>query len=103
MARESGGQVDVVSGRGATGLMQLLPSTAKSMGVTNIWDPAQNIEGGAKYFAMQLKRFGRVELALAAYNAGPNAVALYGGIPPFGETQRYVKGILSDYNRRLAS
>ena len=83
-----------VSPKGALGVMQLLPKTASDLGV----DPSDlrgNIDGGAAYLAQQLRRFGDVRLALAAYNAGPGAVARYGGVPPYAETQSYVRAILA--------
>ena len=93
--QESGGNAHASSGK-ASGLMQLTPDTARGLGVTNVWDPAQNIDGGTKYLAQQLKSFnGSVPLALAAYNAGPNAVKKYGGVPPYKETQNYVSSIMS--------
>ena len=79
---------------GAQGLGQLMPDTAKEVGVSNPYDPVQSLTGSARYLAQQLKRFGNYEKALAAYNAGPGNVEHYGGIPPFAETQNYVKTIL---------
>ena len=77
---------------GARGLAQLMPATAAGLGVTNVLDPVQSINGGAKYLAQQLKTFGGdVAKALAAYNAGPGAVQRFGGIPPYAETQNYVR------------
>ncbi|MBL1437870.1 MAG: lytic transglycosylase domain-containing protein [Rhodobacteraceae bacterium] len=85
----------IVSPRGAIGLAQLMPGTAEELGV-DPWDALENLEGGARYLSQQYRRFGTWELALAAYNAGPGAVSRYDGIPPYAETQEYVKKILAD-------
>ena len=96
VSQESGFDPNARSGAGAVGLTQLMPGTAASLGVTNPLDPAQSLQGGAKYLRQQLDRFGGDEkLALAAYNAGPGAVAKFGGVPPYAETQNYVKSVLS--------
>ncbi len=88
-----------VSSVGAKGLMQLMPQTADLMGVHNVFNAKDNIRGGTRYFRQMLELFEfDVELALAAYNAGPTAVKKYNGIPPYKETQRYVKKVLKHYN-----
>ena len=93
---ESGYNPNAVSSKGASGLMQLMPGTARSLKVSNSFDPQDNVEGGVKYLRFLLDTFhGDVSLAVAAYNAGLNKVAKYGGIPPYNETRTYVNRVLS--------
>jgi soluble lytic murein transglycosylase-like protein len=100
MHQESSFKLRALSYKGASGLMQLMPATARRLGVTNIYDPKQNIDGGVKYMRMLLDMFGGdVRLALAGYNAGEGAVMKYGGnIPPYSETREYVRRITTRYS-----
>jgi Rod binding domain-containing protein len=96
IAQESGGNQYAVSRAGAKGLMQLMDSTARSMGVTSSFDPQQNISGGVRYLRAMLDKYnGDVRLALASYNAGPGAVDKYNSIPPYRETQEYVRSVMA--------
>ena len=102
--QESGFNPNATSSAGAKGLTQLMPATARSLGVTDATDPAQALDGGAKYLKQQLDRFGGDErLALAAYNAGPGAVQRFGGVPPYAETKAYVEKVLANRDAFRAS
>lgn len=97
---ESGYQPWVESHKGAMGLMQLMPETARDLAVRDPWDPGENIRGGTDYLRHLIDRFGgRLELALAGYNAGPMAVERHGGIPPYDETRNYVERVMQLYRQ----
>ncbi|HEV2878061.1 MAG TPA: lytic transglycosylase domain-containing protein [Candidatus Eremiobacteraceae bacterium] len=99
IAQESGGDPSAISTAGAMGLMQLMPGTASAYGVTNPFNPNENIAGGVSYLHDLLQRYhGNVSLALAAYNAGSGAVAKYGGVPPYAETRGYVQSVTALYH-----
>ena len=100
--KESSWNPRAKSEAGAEGLVQLMPDTARELGVSNPYDPIQSINAGARYLSRQLKRFGTYDKALAAYNAGAGNVERYGGIPPFRETQNYVKTILGGFETAKA-
>ncbi|MFV0436734.1 MAG: lytic transglycosylase domain-containing protein [Desulfopila sp.] len=100
---ESGFDVNAVSNKGALGLMQLMPGTARELSVSNPLNPWENIDGGARYLRQMLDTFNdNVRLSLAAYNAGPGAVKRAGGIPSYPETQNYVKTVLKHYQNYIA-
>lgn len=90
---ESGYNPRALSRKGAMGLMQLMPQTARELAVDDPWDPDQNVRGGTTYLRRMIDRFGDLELALAAYNAGPEAVVQHAGVPPYAETRDYVRKI----------
>lgn len=99
--QESGGNVHARSNKGAQGLMQLMPGTAAKLGVKNAYDGEANVEAGTRYFRELLQRYGGDMIkALAAYNAGPQRVDQYKGVPPYTETRRYVAAIVTDFNRK---
>jgi soluble lytic murein transglycosylase-like protein len=95
--QESGYRVSALSSAGAAGLTQLMPATASDLGVVDRFDPVENLRGGAEYLARQINRFRRLDLALAAYNAGPNRVAALGRVPAIAETRYYVSAVIACY------
>ena len=97
IAAESNFDPLAISHQGAQGLMQLMPATARELGVKDAFAPEENVQGGARYLRQMLNRFGDVRRALAAYNAGPTAVDRYSGVPPFPETEAYVDRVLTYY------
>lgn len=102
--QESAGNANAVSRTGARGLMQLMPGTASQLGVKDSFSPEQNVHGGARYLRELLERYnGDAIKALAAYNAGPNAVDRYHGLPPYRETRQYVQRVVRDYNKSKQS
>jgi Rod binding domain-containing protein len=104
IAAESAGKADSVSTKNAKGLMQLSDSTAKDMGVSNVFNPKENILGGTKYLKSLIEKFpGNLDLALASYNAGPATVEQYSGVPPYAETQNYIKRVTNYLNMFNAS
>ncbi len=96
---ESNFDPGAISVDGAQGLMQLMPETAADLGVRNVWDPDENVRAGTAHLARLLEKFGDLELALAAYNAGEGAVERHGGVPPYPETQQYVQRVVRHYER----
>lgn len=98
---ESAWNPKAISSAGAIGLTQLMPKTAAGLGV-DPWDPEANLHGGARYLRLQLNRFGRLDWAVAAYNAGPHNVVRYGGIPPFRETKAYVPKVLMRFTQPMS-
>jgi soluble lytic murein transglycosylase-like protein len=101
IAAESANNPHAVSRKGAQGLMQLMPGTANKLGVKDSFDPADNVDGGVRYLrALLLEYNGDIPKALAAYNAGPQRVAQYKGVPPYRETHAYVARIINDFNRK---
>ncbi len=99
IAAESNFQPGAISRKGAQGLMQLMPDTARSLGVEDPFHPSENVNGGTRYLRDLVTRYGDLDRALAAYNAGPRAVDRYGGVPPYPETRDYVARVLNYYRR----
>ncbi|MFW6198637.1 MAG: lytic transglycosylase domain-containing protein [Acidobacteriota bacterium] len=103
VASESAFDPRALSHKGAQGLMQLMPKTARELGVENVWDPRDNLDGGTRYLARLLGKYDDLGLALAAYNAGEGAVERHGGVPPFPETQHYVRRVIGLYRTYRSS
>lgn len=102
--QESSNKHKARSRKGAGGLMQIMPKTAKALKIKNVNDPYQNIMGGTRYLAQQLNRYkGNLELALAAYNAGPETVRRFGGVPPYKETKTYIANIKNNLSLRIGN
>ncbi|MDP8207699.1 MAG: transglycosylase SLT domain-containing protein [Candidatus Electryonea clarkiae] len=95
--QESGGKQFAISPKGAKGLMQIMDDTANDLGISNVYSPAQNIDGGSRYLSEQLDNFGDIRLALAAYNAGPQSVIKSNGVPQFTETKEYISKVMHNY------
>lgn len=103
IATESAFDPRARSSKGAMGLMQLMPATARRFQVRDAWNPEENVEGGTRYLKLLVDEFGDLKLALAAYNAGEGAVRRHGGMPPYPETRTFVRRVLTRYDRRSSS
>jgi soluble lytic murein transglycosylase-like protein len=104
IAAESAGNARAVSPKGAAGLMQIMPGTARVLGVENVFDPGNNVEAGTTYIRQLLDRYGHdLALALAAYNAGPGKVQAYRGLPPYRETDAYIRRVITSFNNQKSN